>query len=162
MNEAHVHLLVNHFPIIGVIIGFLVLVTGFIFRNEPVKRIALGIFVFASLFAVPTFISGGAAEDIVERIPGISESHIEAHEEIAEVYIWIISTLGIVSLLTFLSDYSRTRYSKWLYLLAIVVAMGTMVVATQVGTTGGEIRHSEIRARQTSTDADKVNLDADE
>ena len=157
MNEAHLHLLVNHIPIIGVVIGILVLSTGYILKNNIIKRTALGIFIFSSLFAIPAFFSGGGAEEVVEKLPGVSEDYIEAHEETAEVFIWIIASLGVLSLLTFLSDYFKRKFSKWLYLLTAIMAIVTIVVAKQVGTTGGEIRHSEIRTTQTPVNTINTN-----
>ena len=157
MNEAHLHLLVNHIPIIGVVIEILVLSTGYILKNSTIKRTALGIFIFSSLFAIPAFFSGEGAEEVVEKLPGVSENYIEAHEEAAEVFIWIIASFGVLSLLTFLSDYFKRKISKWLYLLTAILAIVTIVVAKQVGTTGGEIRHSEIRATQLPANTNNIN-----
>ena len=157
MNEAHLHLLVNHIPIIGVVIGILVLSTGYILKNNTIKRTALGIFIFTSLFAIPAFFSGEGAEEVIEKLPGVSENYIEAHEEAAEVFIWIIASLGVLSLLTFLSDYFKSKISNWLYLLTALMAIVTIVFAKQVGTTGGEIRHIEIRATQLPANTNNIN-----
>lgn len=161
MNEAHLHLLVNHIPIIGVVIGILVLSTGYILKNITIKRTALGIFIFSSLFAIPAFFSGERAEEVIEKLPGVSENYIEAHEEVAEVFIWIIASLGVLSLLTFLSDYFKRKISKWLYLLTAIMAIVTLVVAKQVGTTGGEIRHPEIRTTQSPVNTNSIKPEED-
>lgn len=34
MNDAHWHLLLNHLPIIFPVIGFLIMLGGFIFKSE--------------------------------------------------------------------------------------------------------------------------------
>ena len=39
MNGAHVHLLLNHFPIIVMIVGFLIMVGGFLFKSEILKNV---------------------------------------------------------------------------------------------------------------------------
>ena len=59
MNEAHFHLVVNHLPIVGILIGLLVLVTGFILKKPEVKVTALGIFVFSGLASIAAFYSRG-------------------------------------------------------------------------------------------------------
>lgn len=161
MNEAHFHLLVNHIPIIGVVIGILILIAGFILKINVVKRTALGVFIFSAMFAIPAFLSGEGAEEFIEKLPGVSETYIGAHEEIAEIFIWIIATLGVLSLLTFLSEYFKTKYSKLLYLLTAIMAIVTIIVAKQVGTTGGEIRHIEIRATQSPVNTDGIKPDED-
>lgn len=161
MNQAHFHLLVNHFPIIGVVIGILILSAGFIFKINTVKRTALGVFIFSSIFAIPAFLSGGGAEEVIEKLPGVSETYIETHEEMAEIFIWIIASLGVLSLLTFLSEYFKTKYSKLLYLLTAIMAIVTIVVAKQVGTTGGEIRHPEIRTTQSPVNTNSIKPEED-
>lgn len=145
MNQAHIHLLVNHLPIIGVIIGLLILIAGFILNNGTVKQTATAIFIFASLFAIPSFLTGEGAEEVIEKLPGVSKTYIETHEEIAEVFIWIIGSFGVLSLLTFLAAHFKSKFSKLLYLLTLIMAIVTIVFAKQVATTGGEIRHPEIR-----------------
>lgn len=159
MNQAHLHLLVNHFPIIGVVIGILILIVGYLLKNNTVKRTALGIFIFSSLFAIPAFLSGEGAEEVIEKLPGVSENYIEAHEEAAEFFIWIIASLGVLSLLTFLSDYYNRNFSKWLYMLTAIMAIVTIIVAKQVGTTGGEIRHIEIRTTQLPANTNNINTE---
>ena len=37
MNDAHLHLLVNHFPIIGTVFGLGVLISGILLKNNSVK-----------------------------------------------------------------------------------------------------------------------------
>ncbi len=83
MNQAHFHLLLNHAPIIGPAFGIAVLLAGFIFKSDPVKRAALGIFVLAALLAIPAFLTGEGAEEIVEKLPGVNETLMETHEDVS-------------------------------------------------------------------------------
>ena len=39
MNDAHLHLVVNHFPIIGTIFGLGLLIAGLIFKNQTLKNL---------------------------------------------------------------------------------------------------------------------------
>ena len=49
MNWAYFHMVINHFPIVGVIIGTMLLIAGMIFKNQGVKISGLGTIVFAAL-----------------------------------------------------------------------------------------------------------------
>jgi uncharacterized membrane protein len=51
MNDAHYHLVVNHFPIIGTILGLGILIAGIVFKNATVKNVSYVLFVIAALFA---------------------------------------------------------------------------------------------------------------
>lgn len=145
MNEAHFHLVVNHLPIVGILIGLLVLVTGFILKKPEVKVTALGIFIFSALVSFAAFYSGEGAEEIVDKIPGISETIINQHEESAELFFTIVLILGAVSLGTMLLEIKKSKLSKFGFILVILFVLAAGVLAKNVGTTGGEIRHTEIR-----------------
>ena len=86
MNEAHVHLVVNHLPIVGVLIGFLVLIAGYSIKNRQIKNTSLGIFLFSAVASAAAFYSGEGAADVVEQLSGKSETLMHAHEEYAELF----------------------------------------------------------------------------
>ena len=153
MNQAHVHLLLTHLPIVGSLLGVLALLAGFAFRSEPVKRTALGLFLFAALAAIPTFLTGEGAEEVVENLPGVQESLIGRHEDMASIFIWLVSGLGLLSLATLAASFKSNSISKALYPVTLVVSLATMGVATQVGATGGQIRHTEIGGATVQADA---------
>jgi len=70
MNDAHFHLLVNHFPILMPIIGMLLLLGGMIFKSEAVKRAAYFTFLVGAIATIPSFSSGEGAEEVVEHMGG--------------------------------------------------------------------------------------------
>jgi len=150
MNQAHLHLLLNHLPILGTLFGILILTGGFLLKNNTVKRTALGIFVLSALCAIPAYLTGEGAEEVVENLPGVSENLMEAHEELANIFLWMVGALGLFSLVTFYADFKSKKIAPTLYMLAFVAAIGTMIFAQRVGTSGGEIRHTEIRSGTTA------------
>ena len=151
MNQAHLHLLFNHLPILGTLFGILILAGGFLLKNNTVKRTALGIFVLSALCAIPAYLTGEGAEEIVEGLPGVSESLMEAYEDLANIFLWMVGALGLFSLATFYADFKSKKIAATLYALTLVAAIGTMVFAQRVGSSGGEIRHTEIRSGATAT-----------
>jgi hypothetical protein len=52
MNDAHLHLVVNHFPIIVPIIGTLILITGVLIGSDTVKKTAFGVLILAALLCI--------------------------------------------------------------------------------------------------------------
>jgi len=146
MNTAHWHLLLNHLPIIGTVVGTLILVAGFIFKNNStIKQTALGVFVFSALWAIPAYLTGEGAEEVIEKLPGVTESAIESHEDLGKIFMIVIGALGILSLIVFITDRFKSKGVSVLYVVVLVAAMGTSFFAKQVGTSGGEVRHTEIR-----------------
>lgn len=162
MNQAHLHLLFNHLPILGTLFGILILASGFIAKNNAVKRTALGIFVFSALSALPAYFTGEGAEEIVESLPGVTENLIEAHEELANIFLWMTGALGVLSLVAFFADLKSHKMASTLYVITLVAALGTMVMAKQVGTSGGEIRHTEIRSGVAAAGMDNPGINGGE
>lgn len=145
MNEAHLHLILNHFPSIGITIGLLVLIAGYLLKKPQVKATSLGIFIFSALAAIAANATGEGAEEIVERIPGISESIIHEHEEFAEQFLTLALILGGAALITLLLQWRKIKMATYGYILVLILAISCLVSAYYVGVTGGEIRHTEIR-----------------
>ncbi len=145
MNDVHFHLVVTHLPIVGLLIGFLVLLTGYITKSPQVKATALGIFIFSALAAIAAFYTGEAAEDIVENLPGVSETLIHAHEEQAELFYTMMLVLGGVSLVTMFIHYKKFAFAKYGFIAVLLLSISNIVISKYVGTSGGEITHVEIR-----------------
>jgi len=145
MNDTHLHLALNHFPVIGLAIGIFVLLFGFLLRKDQVKETALAIFIFSALMAIAANYTGEGAEDLVENLPGISEQYIETHEDKAEVFLTMMLVLGGISLITLILAIKKMKWAIYGYILVILIAIATAFAAKEVGTSGGEIRHTEIR-----------------
>lgn len=146
MNNAHFHLAINHLPIVGLLIGILTLLTGLILKKADVKLTALGIFIFSAITAIVAFNTGEGAEEVVEDMEGISETLIHAHEEYAESFLTLTLILGALSLINFIVEVKKLKLSKYLMLTCFFLAIADGILATYVGISGGEIRHSEVRS----------------
>ena len=146
MNNAHLHLLVNHLPIVGILIATLILIAGFVLKKTAVKLTALGVFVFSAIASIIAFYTGEGAEEIVENISGISETLIHTHEEYAESFFTLTLILGGIALIGFITELKKFKYAKYFMYLTLLLALADVVLSKYVGTSGGEIRHSEIRS----------------
>jgi uncharacterized membrane protein len=153
MNQAHFHLLVNHVPILFPIAGFLTLLTGFFFKSGILKRMAYGLFIIGSIFAFTSMLSGEGAEEIVEEIGGISHDVIHEHEEQAESFAIIPYLLGILSILAIIADWKKNRLAQICAYGVLICSFLVIYMGSQTGTSGGEIRHTEIRKQNGSIEA---------
>lgn len=145
MDATHLHLVLSHFPIIGTIIGIVILAYGQISKNIETQKVALVTFILMALFTIPVFLTGEGAEETVENITGVSEQLIENHEELAEKAIWLMGLLGILSIISFFAIIKKLSFAKTITLITLIVSLGTFGVFAQLGNLGGQIRHSEIR-----------------
>jgi len=98
MSWGHLHLLLNHVPVIGTLLGLLLLLVAFGRKNEELKKVTLGLFVLIALVTVPVYLTGEPAEEMVENIPGVSEAMIEQHENAALFSLIAVEVGGIIAL----------------------------------------------------------------
>jgi uncharacterized membrane protein len=145
MNGAHYHLVLNHLPIIIPFIGLLVVIGGYIVKSEVVKRTAYCIFILGAFAAFAAMATGEGAEEVVEHLDGISKTLIHEHGEKAEVLALLSYVLGAISLLALWSNLKKKFYANYVAYAAIVCCFVVLYFSQQTGTSGGEIRHSEIR-----------------
>jgi uncharacterized membrane protein len=148
MNGAHWHLVVNHLPIIFPLVGVITLITGMISKSEAVKRMAFAIFIMGSFAAIGAMTTGEGAEEVVEKISGVTENYIGSHEETAETFAILCYILGGISLLGLWASFKQKTISSMISMGTLVFAFVVLFFAKQTGTTGGEIRHTEIRIGQ--------------
>jgi uncharacterized membrane protein len=155
MNDAHLHLVVNHFPIIGTIFGLGILITGIVMKNNVIKNIAYVLFCISAVFGFASMFTGEGAEEIAEKLPSVTDQIIHDHEEMAEKLAIVLYALGLVSLIGLYLNIKNHAKASLLSYLALVIAIVGVMIGKQTGTTGGEIRHTEIRTNTTSAALDQ-------
>ncbi|HCQ13008.1 hypothetical protein [Flavobacterium sp.] len=153
MNDAHLHMVVNHFPIIGTIFGLGILIAGIVMKNNTIKNTAYILFVFAAIFAFASMATGEGAEEMVEDMPSVGKQIIHEHEEMAEKLALVLYILGVVSLAGLFLNIKKNAKANLVSFLAVTIAVVAVFLGKQTGTSGGEVRHTEIRANAgTSSD----------
>jgi uncharacterized membrane protein len=162
MNDAHLHMVVNHFPIIGTILGLGILITGIILKNNSVKSTAYVLFIVAAIFAAFSMGTGEGAEELVEDMPSVGKQIIHEHEEMAEKLALVLYFLGVISVVGLVANLKKWTKANLVSYLALTIACVSVFLAQQTGTTGGEIRHTEIRANAVPTTGAEQNATSGE
>jgi uncharacterized membrane protein len=151
MNDAHLHMVVNHFPIIGLIFGLGILIMGLILKNESVKNTAFVVFIIATIFGFLSMYTGDGAEEVVENLPNIGHKIIHEHEELAERFMIALYATAFFALLSLVASSKQHKFAKLLSFITLTLALVGVVLTKSVGTSGGEIRHTEIREKTSVT-----------
>ncbi len=145
MNATHLHLLLNHVPVLGTIFGLGFLAFALWRRNAAIQRAALSLFLAGALAAVPTYLTGEPAEDAVESMPGVTHQLIEQHEEVAAWAMGGVLLLGIVALGGLVWFRRQSDVPRWFGSAALIGALLVSGVMAWTASLGGQIRHTEIR-----------------
>jgi len=146
VNQAHLHLLLNHFPIIGTMVGLGLFLISFAGKNDDLKRAALIVFAAMALLSLPTFFSGALAQGAIDELPGVSNALIARHEGAAILALFFMELTGALSLTALWQSHKSSRPARWNVTAILLLSLITVGLMTRVGTTGGDIRHPEISA----------------
>ncbi|TRX35716.1 hypothetical protein FNW52_09490 [Flavobacterium sp. ZT3R18] len=146
MNDAHLHMVVNHFPIIGTIFGFGILIVGLVLKNKTLLNTSYVLFIVAAIFGAISMGTGEGAEELVEDMPNIGKQIIHEHEELAEKLAVLLYVLGGLSLAGLYFNFKNNSKAKLFSFLILGITTAGLFLVQKVGTSGGEIRHTEIRA----------------
>ena len=145
MDSTHLHLLLNHFPIIGTLIGVGVMAYGYFTQSDSTKKAALLTWIAMAACAIPVFLTGEPTEEMVEGLPGVSEALIGEHEEAAELAIWVMEGLGVLSLFAFFFPFKENSMRNTVLGVTFALSLVSFGLMARTGYLGGQIRHTEIR-----------------
>lgn len=148
MNLTHIHLLLNHFPTIGTLIGGGLFVLSLIMKSDDLKRASLVVLLGIALIAIPTYMSGNGAQDGIKSLPGVSKSLIEAHEGAALAAMAFMEVTGAFAWLALWQFRRLARVPNWNLAVILILTLVSFGLMTRASNIGGEIRHAEIRAVQ--------------
>ena len=148
MDELHLHLVVNHLPIIFPVVGIIILIIGIFSKSEVTKRNAYIIFILGAITSIAAMGTGEGAENSATKIAGLSENLIKKHEEVSEIFAALTYVLGAISLVALIASFRNSVISKYAPFVVGILAIVCLLFAQKVGTTGGEIKHNEIRTGQ--------------
>jgi uncharacterized membrane protein len=143
MNWAHVHLMLNHLPLFGAIAATIVLGAAAATRRPSLGRAGLAVLLATALVGAGVYFTGEPAEEVVEDLPGVSESFIETHEETALVATLVLGAGGLLALLGLIA--LRPGPSPRMVALAFLLSLAPLGAMAYTAYLGGQIRHSEIR-----------------
>jgi hypothetical protein len=144
MNQTHIHLLLNHAPLMGTAFGAALFLYGLFRKSSAIIDASLLAFVVTAIVAIPVFLTGEPAEESIENIPGIVKSAIETHEENAEIAFWLMEALGLFSLITFFMRRKENKMATMLTNISLIFSLVVFGFMVKVGNDGGKIRHPEI------------------
>ena len=145
MNLTHLHLLINHLPIIGSILGGFVLAQGIWNKSELTKIAAYNVLIISSIGAIVAYFTGEEAEETIENIAGVMESTIKIHEDFAVYALIALMAVGIFSILGLWATIKQNSYAGILSTVTLVISFVGFGLIAQTGYLGGQIRHSELR-----------------
>ena len=100
-----------------------------------------------ALAAVPVYLTGEPAAEMVENLPGVSEQIIELHEEWALLSLLSAIATGVLAFgALILKRFSSANFARISMLAVLLLSFAAGAFMARTANLGGEIRHTEIRS----------------
>ncbi|MCH8978576.1 MAG: hypothetical protein IH945_04950 [Armatimonadetes bacterium] len=167
MNSAHLHIVLNHFPIIGTFIALMVAAVAIVTKQAVIKRLVLGMMVLIAVTGAAAYFTGLATEEDFFGPGSPALEQVERHEASARVT-WIVGlvagAVGIGGLvISRRLNYVQTPVDDVqspvndvqtpvndvqtpIMATAILVLLVCAFFFMRTGNLGGQISHPEIRS----------------
>jgi hypothetical protein len=145
LSGPHLHIVLNHFPSIGIVIALGLFVASVYLRSADLERSSLILFVLLGWIAIPTYLTGAASRWALRGTEGISADRIAAHMDAALLAFMV---LGIMSLIAWFALWQARRFPqppRWPVYTSVALSALAFLIMLNVGVLGGEINHPEIR-----------------
>lgn len=145
MTWAHIHLAVNHLPVLLVPVAIAMLSAAWAKNSAELRKAGMAWLIVAAVTGGGAYLTGEPAEEVIEDLPGVSKPAIEEHEEaalLAAVATGVAGLLAIGSLVTGRGPHSAPA---WMLATTFVVALLAAALMARAANLGGQISHPEIR-----------------
>ena len=141
MDPVHLHLMLNHAPVLLLPLGSFLLLVALAVRHAELRTLSLIFVVVGALLAIPVFLTGEPAEDRVEGLPGVTGAVVHRHEEAAEVALVLTLAAGAAALGGWIL--ARRRAPA---VVALLLGLAASAALARAAFYGGQVRHTELRA----------------
>lgn len=145
MNAAHVHLILNHFPVIGLLFGLAMLALAQLRQNRDLARAGMVALVAIAIITIPVYLTGEPAEEVIEHVPGFSRELVGRHEWAASIAIFLNEIVGVVALVGLFAWRPPKAPPRWFQPTLLVLCLIAVCWVGWTSLLGGEISHPEAR-----------------
>jgi uncharacterized membrane protein len=153
---SHWHIILNHFPSIGLVVGLGFLIVSILMNNDTMKRASLVLFTICGILGVPTYVTGASSMWALTDPPlvYISQAAINAHRDMALWTLFALAATGVTSWLQLWKYRYTGKYSTNMIYAVLGFGVVTLGLIAETGHRGGQINHPEIRTEPLPTDPD--------
>jgi hypothetical protein len=145
MSATHLHLLINHLPVMGGPIAIVLLAWALIARSRDLTRAGLILVVVCGIGGYVTKESGERAHRQLASLPWFDRGIFREHDEAAD---WAFATLAIAGVAAAVALVRMRGGRPARVETGIVLGLSLLAFAATAKTAlaGGKIRHEEVRS----------------
>jgi uncharacterized membrane protein len=145
VDWVHLHLALNHVPVLGTIFVAFLLAWSWARGNEQSLRLSLWLGVLLSAVAIGIKFTGDFAEESMDKKREAVEAMVESHEESADQATTGVFVLGVLSAITLFLARKGRKPPRWALAATLLAGLITFGLMVRTANLGGQIRHPEVR-----------------
>ena len=146
MDPLHIHLFLNHVPVVGGIGALMLLAWGLVKRSADVTVAALAALILVAVLTVPAFLAGDEARKRIEGLDGVSLPILHEHRDAAVAAMVGMLAAAAIAAAALFAWQTTHRYPMFAATAALVVGLAASILVVRAAELGGEVRHTELRA----------------
>ena len=157
LQPEHLHVMLNHFPIILTLLVPPILLAGLFFQQKPILAVGFSLALLGALTTPVVMQTGHSAHTRFEmgqiQPPLDEEGDIaaEMHLDMAEKAAPILYFVGFGGIAGLLILRFRPAWKNHITIIVILTALGATFFTLQAAQLGGRIRHPEFRLQKNPT-----------
>jgi hypothetical protein len=157
-KPEYIHVVLNHLPIYGTILGALALAISLILRSRAAQVTALILTLIAGASSYPVFVTGQRAyKTIRSTSDDAGADWLDEHMERAEKTIGAFYFLAALAIAGLIVPIKWPKSAVPLAALTLAVSILCSGIAVYIAQVGGRVRHAEFRPSETPTPASETD-----
>ncbi|SPE56983.1 conserved membrane hypothetical protein [Verrucomicrobia bacterium] len=148
-RPEYVHVVINHFPLEGLLVAVLALAVALVARERKAILIGVALVGLLALSAWPVYYYGQAGFDRVMSIADEKgDAFLDQHKELAERWIALYFVTAGAAALGLALAWKWPKTLELYSLLVLVLAAAALTAGVLIARVGGKIRHREFRSQR--------------
>jgi hypothetical protein len=146
-QPEYVHVALNHFPLVGLVVAVLAVAAALVMRNRPATFLSLGLLGLMALSAWPVYSYGEAGYDrVLSMSDDAGQAFLKYHAHLAERWVFLYYLTAASAMVGIGLGWKWPRLLLPLSIASIVLAVASLTAGIFIAHAGGEIRHREFRS----------------
>jgi hypothetical protein len=147
MDWIHLHLALNHLPVLGTPFLLCLLLWSWGKGQIVTLRFCLWLFVALAAASIAIKFTGDFASEKLANTPAFDRVLIDRHEQSADQATAGVFFMGIAAALALFLSRGKRHNTRWALAFVALLALITFALMLRTANLGGHIRHPEIRPR---------------
>jgi uncharacterized membrane protein len=147
-DAPHIHLMINHFPIILGVVGCVAGIIAWVTGRRDAWLYAVVTLTLAALTVVPVHLTGDSAADVMKHRWYVVRESIEKHDDMSGITMWVMLIAGVASAYAWWRMVRRGEHAPspaWLRAFIVIAALGGTGLGAYTAYLGGEIVYGSPR-----------------